>query len=81
MLLKPLLIKTPWVSLVNIVAQREVVTELLAHNFTLKNTASELDSILNNPHCRQSIIQSYDQIIQTLGFPGADARCAEKIIQ
>lgn len=81
MLLKPLLIKTPWVSLVNIIAQREVVTELLAHNFTLKNTASELDSILNNPHCRQSIIQSYDQIIQTLGFPGADARCAEKIIQ
>lgn len=81
MLLKPLLIKTPWVSLVNIIAQREVVAELLAHNFTLKNTASELDSILNNPHCRQSIIQSYDQIIQTLGFPGADARCAEKIIQ
>lgn len=81
MLLKPLLIKTPWVSLVNIIAQREVVTELLAHNFTLKTTASELDSILNNPHCRQSIIQSYDQIIQTLGFPGADARCAEKIIQ
>ena len=81
MLLKPLLIKTPWVSLVNIIAQREVVTELLAHNFTLKTTASELDSIFNNPHCRQSIIQSYDQIIQTLGFPGADARCAEKIIQ
>ena len=81
MLLKPLLIKTPWVSLVNIIAQREVVTELLAHNFTLKNTASELDSILNNPYCRQSIIQSYDQIIQTLGSPGADVRCVEKIIQ
>ena len=81
MLLKPLLIKTQWVSLVNIIAQREVVTELLAHNFTLKTTASELDSILNNSHLRQSIIQSYDQIIQTLGFPGADARCAEKIIQ
>ena len=81
MLLKPLLIKTPWVSLVNIIAQREVVAELLAHNFTLKNTASELDSILNNPYCRQSIIQSYDQIIQTLGSPGADVRCVEKIIQ
>ena len=81
MLLKPLLIKTPWVSLVNIIAQREVVTELLAHNFTLKNTAFKLDTILNNPHCSQSIIKSYDQIIQILGFPGTDARCAEKIIQ
>ena len=81
MLLKPLLIKTPWVSLVNIIAQREVVTELLAHNYTLNRTDAELRTILADGNRRQQILQSYDQIICTLGPAGADARCAEKILQ
>ena len=79
MLLKPLLIKTPWVSLVNIIAGREVVTELLAHNYTLSRTDVELRTILADDNRRQQILQSYDQIIHTLGPAGADARCAEKI--
>ena len=79
MLLKPLLIKTPWVSLVNIIAGREVVTELLAHNYTLSRTDVELRTILADGNRRQQILQSYDQIIHTLGPAGADARCAEKI--
>ncbi len=80
MLLKPLLIKTPWVSLVNIIAQRKVVTELLAHNYTLNRTDVELHSILTDTDCRQRILQSYNQIIHTLGPVGADMRCAEKIV-
>ena len=81
MLLKPLLIKTPWVSLVNIIAQREVVTELLAHNYTLNRTDAELRTILSDGNRRQHILHSYDQIIRTLGPAGADARCAEKILK
>ena len=81
MLLKPLLIKTPWVSLVNIIAQREVVTELLAHNYTLERTDAELRPILSDGDRRQQILQSYDQIIRTFGPAGADARCAELIMK
>jgi lipid-A-disaccharide synthase len=81
MLLKPLLIKTPWVSLVNIIAQREVVTELLAHNYTLNRTDAEFRTILSDGNRRQHILHSYDQIIRTLGPAGADARCAEKILK
>ena len=79
MLLKPLLIKTPWVSLVNIIAQREVVTELLAHNYTLERTKAELDKIIVDGEVRQGMLQAYDEIIDVLGEAGADARCAEKI--
>ena len=79
MLLKPLLIKTPWVSLVNIIAQREVVTELLAHNYTLERTKVELDKIIVDGEVRQGMLQAYDEIIDVLGEAGADARCAEKI--
>ena len=79
MLLKPLLIKTPWVSLVNIIAQREVVTELLAHNYTLERTDAELRPILSDGNRRQQILHFYDEIIRTLGPSGAAERCAEKI--
>ena len=79
MLLKPLLIKTPWVSLVNIIAQREVVSELLAHNYTLERTDAELRDILVDGDRRQQIFHFYDEIIRTLGPTGADVRCAEKI--
>ena len=79
MMLKPLFIKTKWVSLVNIIAQSGVVTELLAHNYTLDCTDAELRSILTDDDRRQHILQSYDRIIRTLGPAGADVRCAEKI--
>lgn len=79
MLLKPLLIKTPWVSLVNIIAQREVVTELLAHNFTLDSTKIELDKIVVDGERRNEVLRVYDEIIGVLGEAGADVRCAEKI--
>jgi lipid-A-disaccharide synthase len=79
MLLKPLLIKTPWVSLVNIIAGREVVTELLAHNYTFERTKSELDKIIVDGEVRHGMLQAYDEIIDVLGEAGADARCAEKI--
>ena len=80
MLLKPLLIKTSWVSLVNIIAQREVVTELLAHNYTLERTKMELDKIMAEGEVRSGMLRAYDEIIDMLGDAGADARCAEKIV-
>ena len=79
MLLKPLLIKTPWVSLVNIIAQREVVTELLAHNFTLESTKTELDKIVVDGERRKEVLRAYDEIVGVLGEAGADVRCAERI--
>ena len=79
MLLKPLLIKTPWVSLVNIIAQREVVTELLAHNYTFERTKAELDKIVVDGERRKEVLRAYDEIIGVLGEAGADVRCAEKI--
>ena len=81
MMLKPLLIKTPWVSLVNIIAQREVVVELLAHNYTLERTKEELDRIVVDGERRREMLRAYDEIIGVLGEAGADARCAGKMIK
>ena len=81
MMLKPLLIKTPWVSLVNIIAQREVVVELLAHNYTLESTKEELDRIVVDGVRRREMLRAYDEIIGVLGEAGANTRCAGKIIK
>ena len=80
MLLKSLIIKTKWVSLVNIIAGREVVVELLGHNFTLDRTIVELRSVLLDESCRESIQGLYDSVIGVLGDTGADVRCAGKIV-
>lgn len=81
MLLKPVLIRTRWVSLVNIIAGREVVRELLAHHFTAATTARELDLLLHDEQYRARMIEGYDSVIQTLGPAGAPARLARMLIE
>ena len=68
-------------SLVNIIAQREVVVELLAHNYTLERTKEELDRIVVDGERRREMLRAYDEIIGVLSEAGANARCAGKIIK
>lgn len=79
-LLKKLVIKVPYVSLVNIIAQRRVVTELLADRFTVDNMASEIGRLLNNDTYSAEMRKNYADIANSLGAPGAAARCAELIL-
>lgn len=71
------LIKTEHVSLVNIIARRAVVVELLAHHFTADATRRELDRLLTDEAYRQEIIKGYDEVIAELGPDGAPDRLAE----
>ena len=79
MILKPILIHTPFVSLVNIIAGREVVRELLAHQFTVDSASAELSHILTDTAYRTSILEGYDTIINRLGEPGAPSRIVSHI--
>jgi len=77
--LKPLFIRTKFVSLVNIIPRREVVKELLGHHFTVANTISELDKLLNDESCRSEMLAGYEEIKALLGPGGAPKRLAMKI--
>jgi len=46
--IKNILIKVKFVSLVNLICQKEVVKELVAHYFTVENVTNELDKLLHN---------------------------------
>ncbi|MBR5298303.1 MAG: lipid-A-disaccharide synthase [Parabacteroides sp.] len=71
----------PYISLVNLIAGREVVQELFGARFSRKQIETELGRILHDHEYRSQMIQGYDEIIQLLGKPGASQRTASLIIQ
>ena len=79
--LKEHFLKVKYVSLVNLVADREVVRELVAGEMTLQNVISELGELL--PHDgkkRTAMLNEYSRMMEILGKPGASQRAAEKIV-
>jgi lipid-A-disaccharide synthase len=72
---------TPFISLVNLIAGKEVVKELFAERFTLKNIQAELGKILHDRDYRIQMLTEYNEVIKTLGQPGASQRAARSIVQ
>lgn len=79
MMIKPLVIKTKFVSLVNLIAGKEVVKELLAHRFTPATVYGELHRLLNEPDYRSQQLKDYAEISRKLGAPGAARKAAKEI--
>lgn len=77
--IKEYVIKLRFISLVNIIAQKEIVKELTGHLFTVENVVHELDKLLNDKPYRQSMLNDYATIKEELGEPGAAEHCAGKI--
>lgn len=75
------ILKVKYISLVNLVADKEVVRELVADTMTVKNVRSELDAILNNKDYRNKMLQEYDRMIEILGPAGASRQAASKMIE
>ncbi len=70
------LIKIKYISLVNIMLNKRVVTELIQNSLTKKNLKKELDFILNKPN---NILIEYKNIINLLDKKGASKNAAKFI--
>ena len=80
-LVKPLVIKTQHVSLVNIIAGQQVVKELIGAHFTTHNTATELNRLLTDTHYTDTMRHHYTHLTHTLTTQhGAAATAATAII-
>lgn len=75
-----LLIKIKYISLVNLVAEKEVVKELIQHNYTTERAFKELSEIIGKTEARKSQLQSYEEIIDKLGDVTASSNAAKEII-
>ena len=72
--LKRHILKVKYVSLVNLIANREVVRELVAETFSVDNIRRELEAILPNGAKRQQMLSDYEEVHRLLG----DSKTAEE---
>ena len=75
------ILKVKYISLVNLVAGKEVVRELVADTMTVQNIRSEVNALLNDKVYRQSMLDNYDEMIRILGPAGASKQSASKMIE
>ncbi|MBI5124124.1 MAG: lipid-A-disaccharide synthase [Candidatus Omnitrophica bacterium] len=71
----------PFVGLVNVIAKKEVVPELIQYDFTPQNTASKTIAILTDESKISSMRDELAKVKSSLGAPGACLRAAQSIIQ
>ena len=70
------IIKVRYISLVNLIADREIVQELLADRFTVSNIRQELQSILPGGSKRAQMLSDYRLIHKQLGTDSAPDNAA-----
>ena len=76
-----LLIKVPWISLVNLVAGEEVVAELIQEDATASRLESEGERILASPEVAARMRQKLAEVAAKLGPPGASDRAADAVLE
>ena len=79
--LRKKILKVKFISLVNLVANTEVVRELVADGMTVDNVRNELDALLNDESYRGKMLAEYERMIEILGPAGASRQAASEIIR
>ena len=77
--LKRHVLKVKYISLVNLIAGREVVRELVADTMTVAQIRTELGRILTDERWRREMLEGYADVAARLGEPGAPAKAARLI--
>lgn len=79
--LKKLIIQVKFVSLVNLIADREVVKELVIEKMTVENVKKELDRILYDVKYRREMLNGYQEMAERLGPAGAPRHAAHEMVK
>lgn len=77
---RKILLKIPYISLVNLVAGYEAVPELVADGMTVQQVQHHLASILPGGSARSMQLKAYEDVIQKIGKPGAPQNAASKML-
>ncbi len=78
--LRKYFLKVPYVSLVNLIANREVVKELVANTFSVEGIRQELEAILPGGSKREAMLSDYEEIHRLLGESDAPEKAATIMI-
>ncbi|MFN4884960.1 MAG: lipid-A-disaccharide synthase [Bacteroidota bacterium] len=75
------LVKIKFISLVNLLLDREAVRELIQFEWNLSQASQELDAILNGEMKREHILASYQELRMKLGDGGASDKTAQLLLE
>ena len=78
--LKRHVLKVKYISLVNLIAGREVVKELVADTMTVEQVRSELGRILYDEEYRRQMLEGYEYMASRLGEAGAPKHAAHEMV-
>ena len=78
-LAKPL-VRTPYFAMVNLIAEKRVVPELVQDDFTPQAVADETLRLLQDPNARNNQRAGLAEVRRRLGPPGAVERAADQIV-
>ena len=74
------LVKIKFISLVNLIMDKEVVKELIQHEFNAQAVEDELSLILEDEAYRKKMKENYQLLSQKLGGAGASQRTAQLML-
>jgi len=74
-------IKVKYISLVNLVMDREVVRELIQKDMNRENAVRELKAVLPGGAKHDKLMADYAELRQAIGDPGASERVGAKIVE
>ena len=75
-----LLIKVKFISLVNLIMDREVVRELIQHHMNPRTLRSAADEIFADGPARETMLHDYDALYRKLGGGGASEKTARLML-
>lgn len=75
------LIKIKYISLVNLIMDKEIVTELIQHECNAKRINEELSKIVHGGSEREKMIQSFIELKTKLGGGGASKKVAQSLLK
>ncbi|TPE42552.1 lipid-A-disaccharide synthase [Pontibacter mangrovi] len=76
-----MVIKVPYISLVNLIANKPVVTELIQENFTAKQITAELKRVLFDQHFLKQQQEGYALVRKKIGDYRTAERAAELMVK
>lgn len=80
-LLAKILVSVKFISLVNLIVNKEVIRELLQRQATAANMIVELRRLVNDPHYREGMMRDYDQLLTILDTGSASENTARLMIK
>lgn len=75
------ILKVKFISLVNLIAGREVVRELVADTMTVENMRNELKRLLFQEDYRRKMLDGYEEMARLLGPAGAPRHVAREMVK